>query len=481
MTKDEILKSFINSNGKVKSRQIALAENDVKDTIISLTSFLPDNVKFSERLYCIAHGLRSVPKCSKCQVKEVPFYTFVSGYRDRCGDKACHANEHKLDRRKRTSLKKYGFEHPAQNVKVKDKTKKTNRNRYGADYYWSSNKSKIRKKIDYLNNSKFKDTLMNRDWCEEMRLEKKMPAPAIADLINTTPESVCNYLKKHGIFEPMSPGFISTGHLEMSNFLKDLDVDHVNNARGVVPNMELDIYCPDQKVAFEYNGLYWHSEDRVGKNYHQRKYLEAKEQGIALIQFFDTVWLSKKEICKSIIRAKLGKIENKIYARNTSVRYIEPKEARLFLDDNHLDGFSGAAKHIGLYHNDQLVSVMSIGKHRFKADTNEIVRFASRINTLVIGGMSKMTKFHGQTNIESYSDNMLGNTSSLYESVTSTDPGYFYFNPNKGLIKSRYQCQKHRLTKLLNNYDKELTEYENMTRNGWVRVWDAGNTVKAVM
>ena len=36
-------------------------------------------------------------------------------------------------------------------------------------------------------------------------------------------------------------------------------------------------------------------------------------------------------------------------------------------------------------------------------------------------------------------------------------------------------CQKHKLNKLLEKFDNNKTEYENMVSNGWKRVWDSGN------
>ena len=42
-------------------------------------------------------------------------------------------------------------------------------------------------------------------------------------------------------------------------------------------------------------------------------------------------------------------------------------------------------------------------------------------------------------------------------------------------IKSRMQCQKHKLEAFLEAYDPELSEYENMALNDWDRVYDCSN------
>jgi hypothetical protein len=58
-----------------------------------------------------------------------------------------------------------------------------------------------------------------------------------------------------------------------------------------------------------------------------------------------------------------------------------------------------------------------------------------------------------------------------------TNPNYFYFNDNDDYLKlfNRISFQKHKLTKLLENYNNKLTEWENMQLNGYDRIFDCGN------
>ena len=51
-----------------------------------------------------------------------------------------------------------------------------------------------------------------------------------------------------------------------------------------------------------------------------------------------------------------------------------------------------------------------------------------------------------------------------------TEPNYYYIKGNE--VLSRYKCQKHKLKDLLENYDDTLTEYQNMTNNGYYRIYD---------
>ena len=61
----------------------------------------------------------------------------------------------------------------------------------------------------------------------------------------------------------------------------------------------------------------------------------------------------------------------------------------------------------------------------------------------------------------------------------TTDPNYYYFkanDKNKKLL-SRISCQKHKLNTFLPEFDINISEYDNMTTNGYMRIYDAGNIV----
>ena len=44
-----------------------------------------------------------------------------------------------------------------------------------------------------------------------------------------------------------------------------------------------------------------------------------------------------------------------------------------------------------------------------------------------------------------------------------------------GQTYSRYQTQKHKLSKLLEYFDPELSEIQNMELHGFTKIYDAGN------
>ena len=128
------------------------------------------------------------------------------------------------------------------------------------------------------------------------------------------------------------------------------------------------------------------------------------------------------------------------------------------------------------------MSVMTFGKSRFdKKYKWEIIRFASKSNFTIIGGASKLLKYfikiYNPKSIVTYSDRRFGD-GDVYEKIgfnfiKSTHPSYYYV---KGLnVYSRFQFQKHKLRLKLNEYNDNLSEWENMIQNGYDRLWDCGH------
>jgi hypothetical protein len=80
---------------------------------------------------------------------------------------------------------------------------------------------------------------------------------------------------------------LSSGReLELSNFLRECGVEFISNSYSIIPPLSLDIYIPSLNLAFEFNGVYWHSELYKDKYYHLNKTKECKKIGISLLQYF---------------------------------------------------------------------------------------------------------------------------------------------------------------------------------------------------
>ena len=66
-----------------------------------------------------------------------------------------------------------------------------------------------------------------------------------------------------------------------------------------------------------------------------------------------------------------------------------------------------------------------------------------------------------------------GYEASGFTVVGTTPPSYFYYKNGKRL--NRIQAQKHKLGKLLENFDESLSETENMLNNKYIKIFDCGN------
>lgn len=272
---------------------------------------------------------------------------------------------------------------------------------------------------------------------------------------------------------------LSKNEISILEYVKDLGFEVIHRDRNLLKNKEIDILIPELKIAIEYNGLYWHSEEYIDKECHLNKTELCESLGYKLIHIFEDEWLFKQDIVKSRLNNLLGK-SNKIAARKCDVRYIDNKTKKEFLEKNHIQGTSKSKVSIGLFFDDELVSVMTFGKRpTLNKHEWELIRFCNKLNTSVIGGASKLFKFfiknHNPNEIVSYADRRWSN-GNLYKKLNfshiyNTNPNYFYVINKKR--ENRFKYQKHKLVK--DGYDENMSEHEIMLSKGIYRIYDSGN------
>ena len=133
---------------------------------------------------------------------------------------------------------------------------------------------------------------------------------------------------------------------------------------------------------------------------------------------------------------------------------------------------------------------MTFGKLRMSLGNSdidgywELYRFCSKTNTSVVGGASKLLNYFIKTynpkKIISYADRRWS-AGNLYEKigfkkVSDTPPNYWYFGRGNSYKRHhRFGFAKHTLSKKLEIFDPNLSEWENMKANGWDRIWDCGS------
>lgn len=289
---------------------------------------------------------------------------------------------------------------------------------------------------------------------------------------------------------------------EIVEFIKDIyDGEIIENSRDIISPYELDIYLPDKKIAFEIDGIYYHSTKyKEDKNYHLNKTNLCKEIGIRLIHIFDDEIIEKRKIVEDKILNILGLNSNRIYARECIIKNINANEKNKFLKENHIQGKDNSEIKLGLYTNTKyyeeevLVAVMTFCKPRIALGQKknsiydyELSRYCSLLDNNVIGGFSKLLKYFERNyewnKIITYADKRwsVGDIyfKNNFKYLRDSKPSYWYIN-SKNIKKRiyRYQFRKSLLKTLFPlEYDDNKTEIEIMTEVGYYRLYDCGNMV----
>jgi len=404
-----------------------------------------------------------------------------------------------IDERKRDGRKEI------ENKKTSDSLIKFNKTEEGKII--ASRTGKIRNKI-WTNSDKFKNNI-EKTLKKHLDYYKKYQDITLLDKIDYlkmregTTKFHCGACDRD-FFRENFTGYVSCPHCikagvsmpekKIRNMLMKLmpDEEPVYNKKCLPQinsnyNLEIDILYKNKGIGIEYNGFYSHNEENKNNNYHKYKTEESEKQGIQLIHIFEDEWHSKQNIVKSRLKAIFKLPVRQIYARKCIIREINGNIEKDFLNDNHLQGYTPSKLKYGLYYNEELVSVMTFSSKRYsisgKHEDNvyELLRFANKLETNIVGGASRLFKYFLRNNtvkkVVSYADRRWSQ-GKLYDKlgfnhIRNSNPNYFYLI--KGQRESRLKYQKHKLVE--QGFDKNKTESEIMFERGILKIYDSGNMV----
>ena len=227
----------------------------------------------------------------------------------------------------------------------------------------------------------------------------------------------------------------SIAESEIADFVESLGFGIIRNDRKVLNGKEIDVWVPSHNFGIEYNGLYWHADVAEESN-PKRHYLKSKaiwDVNGDLVHIFSDEWKDKQPIVKSMICHRLGVTKRKIFARDCDVRIVDTKTAKAFFDSCHIDGYAASMYRLGLFYENELVSCISIRIPRNKklyANTAEICRFSTALDTVVVGGLSRLMKHIDTWAVRNNFDGMLTYAESR-------------FGKGKGYENAGFEMKKH--------------------------------------
>jgi len=385
-----------------------------------------------------------------------------------------------MEKRKQTNIEKYGVDNPAKSQMIQNKIKNTCIEKYGVTNPQQNKLIKIKtiktltKKHGIDNPAKLSSKRFIKETGEHLtdwykNLPNNKNKPAYSTLIHNIKNKEINIETLNNFMET----YKSSKTLLESNAEKLFDIV-LFNKKLLIDDKQ---YRPDFKLSedvyLNVDGLYWHSETIQKDNrYHfnMRKTFEIENKRI--IQFREDEIRLKPHVCKSIVNNILGKTSYKIYARKCIVKIVPHKEAKVFIDNNHMMG-STTAKHVGLYYNNTIVSILS---YKEKNNICKIERFCSLVDHSVVGGFSKLLSYLEQ--------NCLKPTTTEIYNWVDLRYGTGDHLLNKEFVKrskdelgwkwTDYTNTYNRLKCRANMDDRKLNQQQHADELGWFKIYDAG-------
>ena len=423
-----------------------------------------------------------------------------------------------------TNLQRYGFENPSQNECIKQKTRNTNFQnfgvpypmmadcvkaksvatsikRYGASYHVQDIHTVERMIVDPTKSGNYYQFRENPKQFIEKHFDRKPTVAELKHMLGCTDTPIYDILITHDCKNLIERNISDLENQVIHTIENMYDGTIIHNDRTVISPYELDIYLPDENLAIECNPTITHNssfQDPWRNNpksysYHKMKTDLCENEGVQLFHIFGYEWANKQLIIESMLRNLLKQDTHRIFARKCIIQEVSSSDSAEFLNKNHRQGYSQSSVRLGLYYNDELVSLMTFGKVRNtigrKANSGEndweLIRFCNLLNTSVVGAASKLFKYfithYEFSKVVSYSDraHTRGNLYEIlgFQKVSISEPGYVWVHIDTDQFYTRVSCQKQNLQRLFNddNIDvKNLTEKQIMESHKFAQVFDSG-------
>ena len=399
------------------------------------------------------------------------------------------------EKKKQSALEKYGVEYVLQSEEVKGKSRKTNLEKYGTEYAVQS--SEVQNKIKQTNLEKYGAEYIAqvpqiREKIKSTNLKKYGAKSSLGNL-EVREKAKQTIIEKYGVeYFCLHEKCIKAGGKKISNINKEFQKFLKKNNIESELEFVLDNFGYDLKVGstlVEINPYYTHNVTYApyikGKqrstmlpNYHLTKTNKAKERGFNCVHVFD--WDDWNKILY------LLQPKEKLQARKCLVKeVINKKEVHEFLGKYHLQGSTKGFQYaFGLYHEGELVEVMTFGKPRYNKNYEyELLRLCSDPRYTVVGGASKLLNYFEKVinpkSIISYCD-LSKFSGDVYKKLgftltNQTQPAKHWYSYKTGrhitdnLLNQRGYDQLHGT-----NFGKGTLNENLMLESSYVEIYDCG-------
>ena len=487
---EQVKTILVNKKSKFQKLSDLFRLNSISLYNIILNSHL-DTDNFSEKVWRILHNLTEPSLCENCKINKTKFENFIKGYRQFCSKKCTNSSEFRKQKIKNTNILKYGHTCPLNNKVVKDKSITALKNHYNINISNPGQLSIAKYKLVKNFYNVLKTDIVRNGGCEILISEKDFVKAKIENKRREEYRFKCT--KCNTEFEtyvynghvPICPTcnptntFKAKAETEIIEFIKSIcgPIEVLQTYKGV-KKTELDVFVKPYNIAFEYNGIYWHSSIYHHKNFHLDKTNRCGKFGVSLYHIFEDDWIHKKNLIKNKIRCILNSWRFKIDASNCGIRQIDKDIAQKFLNKYHIDGYVKSKVNLGIYYKNRLISMISF-KKSYKKNIWELSRFANLGEFNVVGAEEKLLSYFENKfkpiQMTSYVDRCLDDKKTYerlgFNLVEEKSPKHRY--AIRGIRRRNLKYNPLQLKK----FDPILSKSKNLQNNNIYKIYDCGSLV----
>lgn len=283
----------------------------------------------------------------------------------------------------------------------------------------------------------------------------------------------------------MDMSYTSVGEKEVFQYINGIyNGDIKRSVKNIINPYELDIYMPELGIAIEFNGNYWHSSIIKDKEYHLNKTKLCGKKHIRLVHIFEYEWndSNKRNKIKQFLYSLICN-NAVIEAEKLGIKEVSNEDAVEFCNKYHLKNGINSEINIGLYKENELISIMTLAKPSIDTEYQyEILRMVSKPYIRIDGWANRLFKYflekYKPLSVVAYCD-LAKSYGSDYIKMGFKFSGWDSVHENyiwwkDGSVLYGYQTTKERLIEAGYEIFGD-TEDEIMLNLGYIKIYDCGN------